>query len=160
MIGRIFRSWSLFILVLYPSVYAGPLAVPPAPSPLPALGISIRDSLDSVGLRGYDPIVIARKGQSQCPSGYREVESSELQGAVNNTVNQSGGSANSGSANSTPNIDSATLNSGIGTFTTNLSRIGSSICVPANNPPLTWTSCWAGLERWRALSWLSLPGMR
>lgn len=40
---------------------AGPLAVPPFPSPLPAMGINIRDAMSQRGLGAYDPIVLLRK---------------------------------------------------------------------------------------------------
>lgn len=79
----------LVLLSLWGFALAGTLYIPPAPSPLPALGISIRDVLDKAGLRGYDPILLAKKNTSgsDCPPGYELVRLSQVS---SNNSNQQG----------------------------------------------------------------------
>lgn len=61
MMGLLKRFFPAIVLAALSAAQAGPLAVPPFPSPLPALGISIQDAMSRAGLGKYDPVLLMKK---------------------------------------------------------------------------------------------------
>lgn len=88
MMGLLKRFFPAIVLAALSAAQAGPLAVPPFPSPLPALGISIQDAMSRAGLGKYDPVLLMRKGAT-CPGGYQSYTFSDVNasGTVTSDIN-------------------------------------------------------------------------
>lgn len=88
MMGLLKRFFPAIVLTALSAAQAGPLAVPPFPSPLPALGISIQDAMSRAGLGKYDPVLLMRKGAT-CPRGYQPHTFSDVNasGTVTSDIN-------------------------------------------------------------------------
>ncbi len=84
MMGLLKRFFPAIVLAALSAVQAGPLAIPPFPSPLPALGISIKDAMSRAGLGKYDPVLLMRKGAS-CPGGYQPYTFSDVNSSGSTT---------------------------------------------------------------------------
>jgi len=71
-------GWVSALVLVGSCAEASTLRIPPAPNPLTAMGISVRDLMDKAGLGRFDPVVVLLKtGNGSCPSGTIPLSQSE-----------------------------------------------------------------------------------
>lgn len=80
--GRIalLAGWVSALALVGPWAKASTLSIPPAPNPLTAMGISVRDLMDKAGLGRFDPVVILVRTPSttgSCPNGTTKLGQTE-----------------------------------------------------------------------------------
>jgi protoheme ferro-lyase len=76
-------GWVSALALVGPWAEASTLSIPPAPNPLTAMGISVRDLMDKAGLGRFDPVVVLintpspTSGNGNCPNGTRPLTQRE-----------------------------------------------------------------------------------
>lgn len=156
MMGLLKRFSPAIVLAALSTAQAGPLAVPPFPSPLPALGISIRDALSRAGLGKYDPVLLMRKGApgATCPGGYQPHTFSDV-----NASGTSGRSSSGSATGSNPPSVTSDINTGSNPSKANDVFQG---CISSNanaSGYLNDLSQWLNLLAGAVLSQFTGPGM-